>query len=249
LNSSPKPVDKAGGKPFGSPVPTIMRLGKNGEYTTVTPLGPRSYKVSRRVILVHGFGSVFSGKYDIDRLRPFFEAEGYEVVEFNYGFRLFTTVRNPKWAKKLYEMTQPGDAVVGFSNGCGVAQLASLPDEETGRPGAPFSQIVFLAPALDVNVEIGPQVNLIHVWHTATDEATFIGQFIPGSQFGPMGNHGYLGKDPRFINYDRASYVYRIRSFTHLDVLLVDSKRNYFGPIIARRVRECEGVRLTESQL
>lgn len=201
-------------------------------------------KPSKRVILVHGWGSIFSGKYDIDKLRPFFEAEGYEVVELNYGFRLFTTVRNPKWARRLYELTQPGDIPIGFSNGCGIIQTASLPDEKTGRPGAPFSQIVFLAPALDVNVEIGPQVNLIHVWYSATDEATWFGQFIPGSQFGPMGNSGYLGDDPRFINYDRASYVYRIRSFTHLDFLLVESKRNYFGPLIAARVRECEGLHL-----
>lgn len=187
--------------------------------------------MSRRVILVHGFASPFSGKYDIDKLRPYFEAEDYKVVQFDYGFRFFVSLGNERWARRLAAESQPGDIAVGHSNGCLIIQKASL-------IGAPFSQIVFLAPALDTDAAVGLQVERIHVWHTPTDLAVRVGGFFPKHPWGAMGAEGYNGSDPRFTNYDRSSYRYRIRSFTHLDFLYQSSKLSYFGPLIVKALEK-----------
>lgn len=181
----------------------------------------KELKKKPRVILVHGFASPFSGRWDIDTLRPYFEKAGYEVVEFNYGFRFFVSLNNDKFARKLVEQSQEGDIAIGHSNGCLVIQKASL-------AGAKFSKMVFIAPALDVDAEIGEYTKKIHVWYCSYDLATGISEFIPGHHWGPMGNKGYQGDDERFVNHDRLSSQYPFNTCGHLDMLYDKHKREYF---------------------
>lgn len=189
----------------------------------------------RRVILVHGFASPFSGRYDIDRLAPFWTAAGYEVVQFDYGFRLFVSLGNDKWAKRLADMAEPGDTVCAHSNGCLVAQKASLrwvaPANEALRK-APFDRLVFLCPALDSDAPIGDQVRRVDVWYAPHDLPVRIGGLFPKHPWGPMGAVGYTGPDRRVVNHNRESFQYSIKSYTHLDLLYDRSKLNYFGPLI-----------------
>lgn len=179
----------------------------------------------KRVILVHGFASPFSGKFDIDTYGPYWLRAGYEVLQFDYGFRLFVSIRNDKWARRLKEVTLPGDTVLAHSNGCLVAQKASL-------LGAPFDRLVLLCPALDVDAEFGEQVRRIDVWYAAHDYPTKISQFLPGHSWGPMGALGYRGTNPKVVNHDRESFP--VKSYTHLDLLYDKEKRDYFGPLTVR---------------
>lgn len=183
--------------------------------------------MNKRVILVHGFASWGSGKLDIDRLAPFWESFGYEVVHKDYGFKIIVALGNNHWAEELAAITQPGDVVCAHSNGCLVAQRASL-------LGAPFSQMVFIAPALPVDFKIGEQVGHVHVWHSPYDEATLISKYVYRS-WGAAGNFGYKGKDPRITNYDRSKYSTPSR--LHLDVF-TEPRLSYFGPLFVGHVEE-----------
>jgi len=87
---------------------------------------------------------------------------------------------------------------VGHSNGCPILRLAA-------RLGAPFTQLVFMNPALNTKgkkTRVGLKVDKVHVWHVRSDYVVRIASFIPWHPWGKMGAVGYKGKDPRYVNYD-----------------------------------------------
>lgn len=186
------------------------------------------------VVLVHGFADN-NGKHTTDLLRPFFEAEGYNVREFDYGFIELISVKlhNAERGQKLAATVQSGTIGVGHSNGCAVLREASL-------VGAPFEQLVFINPALTSDADIGSQVRKIHVWHSKADLAVRFAQvglrwLIPS--WGDMGAVGYKGNDRRFINYNKQS-DFPVHSFTHLDMFAFKEKLHFFGPLIAQTVKQ-----------
>jgi len=157
------------------------------------------------VLLVHGFLSK-GGKGSTDLLRPFFEDAGYQVAELDYRWTGLIGVRtcNKKlaqsWAGWCKIVASYADEIigVGHSNGAPILRAAAW-------LGAPFTQLVFINPALNTKgkkTRIGPLVKWVHVFHARSDYVVRIARFLPRHPWGRMGAIGYKGNDPRYINYD-----------------------------------------------
>ncbi len=194
---------------------------------------------SRIAVLVHGFASK-GGKGSTDKLRPYFEAAGYRVYELDYGYTLLPTYTraNKKlalswvgWARALValqkDLTGSDELVgVGHSNGCPILRLSTW-------LGAPFTQLVFINPALNTKgrkTRVGLKVDKVHVWHSPSDKAVRVARWIPWHPWGRMGAVGYRGRDPRYRNYNK-EHDYEVSSSTHGDVFDAD-KLPFFGPLI-----------------
>ncbi len=181
--------------------------------------------MKRRVILAHGWASAFSGRYDIDRFAPFFEAAGYEVVQFDYGFHLIVSGGNGKWAHKLREMVLDDDLIVGHSN------AAVLIYSLSWQPLLRFRAIL-LNPVLDRDVRFGPSLQHVEVFHTPTDLAVRIAGLLPWHPWGWAGATGIRTGDPRVTNHDMSKdYPVKVRS--HLGVFR-EPALSFYGPLIAR---------------
>ena len=195
--------------------------------------------MSRIAVLVHGFASK-GGKGSTDKLRPYFEAAGYRVYELDYGWTLFPTYTkaNKKlalswvgWARALAalqkDLTGSDELIgVGHSNGCAILRLSSW-------LGAPFTQLVFINPALNTKgrkTRIGPTVKRVHVWHSPSDKALRVARWLPFHTWGRMGAVGYKGDDPSYVNYNKEDDFERSSSL-HGDVF-DPPKLKYFGPLI-----------------
>ncbi len=195
------------------------------------------------VLLVHGFASK-GGKGSTDKLKPYFQQAGFRVYELDYGWTGLPVVTraNKKlalswvgWAKAMAALQK--DLVgethligVGHSNGCPILRLSSW-------LGAPFTQLVFINPALNTKgrkTRVGPMVKRVHVWHSPSDKAVRVARWIPWHPWGRMGAVGYKGKDLRYVNYDKQN-SYEISSRSHGDVF-DDEKLPFFGPLIVQKV-------------
>lgn len=191
------------------------------------------------VILIHGFNVRDSGLGSIQKLAPYFrEWPGTTVRAFNYGWKFLLGVR--KWnddlaedlAQQIHQSYDQGYKriiVVGHSNGCAIAHLASfhlhLPVE-----------YVYINPALERELVPSQMVSRIDVWHNRKDKAVAWSRllFIPSSNrpWGLMGKCGYKGGDDRFLNYDTINdFPYMAKGHS-----AVFSRRNigFYGPTIVR---------------
>jgi len=188
-------------------------------------------------LLVHCFASK-GGKGSTDLLRPFFEDAGYHVAELDYRWTGLIGVRtcNKKlaqsWAGWCQIVASYADEIigVGHSNGAAILRASAWLD-------APFTQLVFINPALNTKgkkTRIGPLVKWVHVWHSPSDKALRIARFLPRHPWGRMGAIGYKGNDPRYINYDKQN-DFRVSSRSHGDVFDPE-KLAFFGPRIVEKV-------------
>lgn len=191
-----------------------------------------------QAISVHGFADN-NGGLTTDRLHPFFAAEGYEPESYDYGLHLIVSPFNNKWAKELASRVEDGAVGIGHSNGCLILQKAAYLLEKADPPGAKFSQLVFINPALKAGAKLPPHIKACHVWYSLLDVGLHVSRFLPWSKWGTMGATGATGGYPPFINYNKMAAPFARRSYTHLDIFIPDNL-NYFGPLIARRVREFE---------
>ena len=187
----------------------------------------------RNCLLVHGFNVKDGGRNSTDKLRPYFEYEGYNVMEADYTWTGLIGVRlcNKKMASIIANMSKgiPKLVAVGHSNGCAILRKAL---EMGGR----FDQLVFINPALNRKAKFGRGVNWVHVWHSRGDAAVTFARFLPKHAWGDMGSVGYKGKDPRVVNYDKSDgKTWSVRSVRHSDVFK-PNKLPYFGPKIVYSV-------------
>lgn len=182
---------------------------------------------THRAWLVHGFNVWDGGEATIGRLVPYFEAEGWDVRMFRYGWTGLLGVRfgNKSRAKRLKELVRPGDIGVGHSNGCAVLHMAS-------HEGAPFSHLTYVNPALDVDAAPAEGVRSVNVWHSPSDKPVRVAKFLWRHPWGQMGAKGYFGSDQRIRNYDK-EHGFRMSSSKHSDVFTDPALLDYFGPRIA----------------
>lgn len=167
--------------------------------------------MKKLVLLVHGFANP-NGINTTDRLRPFFEQAGYEVVEPDYGWRLLLGVRlvNGPVAKSIAVLAnfahKQGYEVygVGHSNGCEILRR-STEDWKDGAvrvfEGAKFKQIALIDAAMDNDACFGGLVDKVHVFHNPSDWVVEVSRWLPFNPWGNMGRVGYKGKDPRVFNH------------------------------------------------
>ena len=153
--------------------------------------------MTHRVFLVHGFNVSDCGAKSIDRLRPALEAAGFEVHDFDYGWRGLIGVRllNEKTADKLSALIQEGDVLIGHSNGCDLIHRAIVDSELD-------CAAVFINPALDTDTRFPPNLKWLDVYHNHRDTATWWARWLVFHPWGAMGRVGYKGDDPRVRNFD-----------------------------------------------
>ena len=140
------------------------------------------------IYLIHGFAD-WNGKLTTDLFCPYFEALGWKVREWDYGFTLLPELlHNKKEATKLAgEILSllPDWIVVALahSNGTRITQLATF-------QGALFHKMAWLSPALDRGATVAHGVGKVLVYHSPLDVPVRIARFLP---FHPWGDMGAVG--------------------------------------------------------
>lgn len=194
-------------------------------------MSAHSCKFTGRVWLVHGFNVSDQGKGTVQTLRPYFEAAGFEVKLWRYGWRGLLGVRymNGTFAQLLADAVDDGDIIVGHSNGACLAKLALDQTE------AKLGQLVLINPALDSDAHFAKNCGAIHVWHSPSDSPVAWAKILPWHAWGDMGAVGYRGPyDPRVTPYNKEN-GFPVSSREHSDVFQPD-KLKFFGPLIVRTV-------------
>ena len=196
-----------------------------------------SDKVTGTVWLVHGFNVSDGGAHSIGQLRPYFEAAGFEVKTFRYGWWAllmilpFTArILTRRLARILADVISAGDIIAAHSHGCCIAKVA-------GDLGAPIGQLILINPALDAAVTFASQIGKIQIWHSPSDRPVTFARFIPRHPWGDMGAIGYRGPyDPRVTPYNKEN-GFRVSSRAHSDVFKPHILK-FFGPLIVRKTIE-----------
>ena len=117
-----------------------------------------------------------------------------EYFEYGHIYAVQTRFVNPGIAERLCDMVEPGDVLVGHSNGACIAMRALWMN-------APALGLVCLNAALKDNIEVPRQLYWMHVYFNRHDEAVPWAAWSPhiltDPLWGDMGDDGYLGKDLR----------------------------------------------------
>lgn len=160
---------------------------------------------SGRVWLVHGFNVSDRGLGTTDSMRSHYEAEGFEVHEFDTGWRGLSMVRfgNAKHARRLAQGIHEGDILVGHSDGCNIIDQAAwrLAGADSPRPLA----CIYYNPALDQDAPLAPQIKSTLIFHTQSDWIVKLAAWFKWHPWGKMGATGYVehaqvATDPRYRN-------------------------------------------------
>lgn len=170
-------------------------------------------------------------------MAPFFEALGVTpiIVRYGYFFLLQTRLRNDNVARKVCAAVKAARFnydeiyVVGHSNGCSIAELASR------MPGFSCDGFTFISPALRRDQPLQPGVAKLHVWHSPSDLPVSLTKYLPfRGNWGRMGAVGYKGApDSRIVNFNKER-DFLLSSKSHSDVFEYDLIP-YFGPVIAEK--------------
>ena len=195
-----------------------------------------------RAILVHGYNVRDGGAGTTGGLRPILEAVGYEVLEFNTGWRGLFMVRfgSAKRARRLARMIREGDLLIGHSDGCNLINLASWCLANGSKPTPKF--VAYINPALDRDAQLAPQIHRALVCYTHSDSVVKVAKLLPFHNWGDMGAHGYAEKDPsktdsRYVNLSHESMG--VSNAGHSGALHGHNK-NLLGERILRFVRSSE---------
>lgn len=137
-----------------------------------------------RVVLVHGIHAK-EGTSHIRQLKPYFEARGFEVLVFEYGWVsvLGARWRNPDIAWRLADVVQPDDHVVCHSNGAAVAWLAMK------NHNMRCTMLSLIAPALDDDKWLR-NATWTDVYHNHCDNVVWFARLLWWHSWGSMGRDG-----------------------------------------------------------
>lgn len=177
-----------------------------------------------RVVLIHGIYAQ-EGTSHIRQLKPYFEAAGFEVVVFEYGFisALQTYFRNPGIARRLAALVRPDDHLVCHSNGATIAWLAMKKHDMR------CLKVSLIAPALDDD-KVLPGATWTDVYHNRCDHVVWVARLFIRHAWGSMGRDGCTNVDGLRMgmhNIDVANHAGLPRICGHLQ---------YFEPYILPRL-------------
>ena len=192
---------------------------------------------ARRVWLVHGFNVKDGGAGSIGKLAPYFEAAGYEVKHFRYGWTAMLMILpftsrflNRRLGKMLAGIISAGDDVAGHSNGGLIAKLS-------GDYGAPVRNLIIINGAIDSKVKFAPQIERVHIWYSPSDRPVTIARILPRHPWGNMGAVGYQGPyDSRVTCYNKEN-GFPVSSRAHSDVFSGE-RLDFFGPLIVQKLSD-----------
>lgn len=151
--------------------------------------------------VVHGIHTDPHSRRMLDMCEHIEVGAGIPVEYFEYGNLLAIQTRfcNPEIALRLAALVQPGDALLGHSNGACLAMRALM-------WGVPAVCFVALNGALKDDIEIPRQLYFAHVYYNKHDGAVSWAERSPklltDSLWGDLGKVGYRGKDLRVKQWD-----------------------------------------------
>ena len=138
-----------------------------------------------RVIIVHGIHTNDNAGW-MRYLEWRFLQNGWRTYVHTYGYAraILTRWQNPGRAEALADLIEPGDVVLGHSNGGCLAWMAA-------ELGAPMAGAILLNPALDRDKLMAPQVQWVNLYTNRFDEA------VPWAEMLFRGSHpwGTQGRD------------------------------------------------------
>ena len=157
-----------------------------------------------RAILVHGYNVKDDGAGTTGRLAKRLRRQGVEVIELMTGWRGLLAVRttNKRRAQQLSKLIQPGDLLIGHSDGCNLIDQACH-ELSSFHPGK--VDCVYFNPALDRDTALSPIVDNCLVFHTPSDRVVWLSKHLLWHPWGQMGRKGYKAtraalNDPRYVN-------------------------------------------------
>ncbi len=146
-----------------------------------------------KVIIVHGIHTGDDAHW-MEELAREFRAAGFCAQSWTYGYAHALTTRwqNPKRAQQLAWLIEPGDIVVGHSNGCCLAWMAA-------NLGAQIGGAVFLNPALDSEAVMPAHVPWVNLYPNRQDSVVTWARLFRAHPWGSQGRDGLTVEDPRYL--------------------------------------------------
>ena len=137
-----------------------------------------------RVVLVHGIHAK-EGTSNVRKLVPYFEAAGFDVLLFEYGYLhvIAARFRNPGIALTLSQIVRPDDHLVCHSNGATIAWIAMK------KHGMRCMMASLIAPALD-NEKTMEGAIWTDVYHNICDHVVWFSRLFWWHAWGSMGRDG-----------------------------------------------------------
>lgn len=137
-----------------------------------------------RVVLVHGIHAR-EGTSHVRQLQPYFEAAGFDVTVFEYGWVgvISSRFKNPRIAERLAGVVRPDDHLVCHSNGATVAWLAMR------KFGMACRHVGLIAPALDDDKWL-PEAIWTDVYYNRYDDVVWFARLLIHHAWGSMGRDG-----------------------------------------------------------
>lgn len=176
-----------------------------------------------RVVLVHGIHTR-EGESNIGKLVPYFEARGFEVLVFEYGYLSVIRARwaNPGIARRLAAVVRRDDDLVCHSNGATVAWLAMQ------RHGMRCRRASLIAPALDDD-KLLENALMTDVYYNGCDDVVWFARLLRHSAWGAMGRDGCTSPISRIFDVTNIDVAH------HPDLPQICGHLGYFEPHILPR--------------
>lgn len=187
-----------------------------------------------RVYLIHGIRTEPTSP--VKGLISYLLAGGFEVryPEYGYELALETRIVNPMIVGTLLPCIEPGDLLIGHSNGCAISY-------ELMKKGAPAVGAVFINGALETDIVRPGTCQWIDIYCNSGDEVTEAAKWgakvgLVDSVWGELGHSGYSGNDPeiRTINGDHTPGEPML--YGHSD-LFTPAKLSAWGPLIVQKIK------------
>lgn len=160
---------------------------------------------------IHGFNVWDGGSASVDKLIPYFQTQGYEIGDHDYGWvgPLLLRSRNDAVVKEIRGRVQDGDILIGHSNGCLICwQLVT-------QYGIKASSVICIQPALRRDTT-WPEGMPVLCLFNKKDRAVSIGRwwarfwsvanpFRDRHGWGAAGRHGFTKAQPKVVNWNTNS--------------------------------------------
>ena len=161
-------------------------------------------KKIKRAIVVHGFNVRDGGAGTTGQAAIRLREKGVDVIEFKPGWRGLLGVRlgNKRRAQNLAKLIEPGDLLIGHSDGCNLIDKAC---HELSSLGSETVDCVYFNAALDRDTALSKIVSKCLVFHTESDNTVRVSKWLALHPWGEMGRKGYKAAHPslhdkRYIN-------------------------------------------------
>lgn len=163
-----------------------------------------------RVHLIHGFNVSDGGRRTVGSLIPFLEANGHEPILHDYGWTgpVRLRLRNRRTVRDLSRHIQPGDALIGHSNGALICRKL------VHEVGELVSAVVGIQPCVRRDLTWPPHIQVLCLYN-ACDWAVRLGRmwgrlatlatpFAPHG-WGAAGAYGFTTPAHNVTNWDTAA--------------------------------------------